>query len=73
MKDRARVAFHRKDNMKPEFPIPHNEQDNVMGAFWALLKESEGVAKSPVEKLRVEQYFSLWSRVTGSERKPYWS
>ncbi len=61
--------------MKLTFPIPKPEQDNVMGAFWALLKSEESRVESEndnVGKHLVEGYFRLWTRVTGQTRKARW-
>lgn len=59
-----------------EYKIPKSEQDNVMGAFWFMLRECEERAfdqKDPILKHFVESYYETWNRVTGDQKKPRWS
>ena len=58
-----------------EYKIPKSEQDNVMGAFWFMLRECEDVAddeKDIILKQFVEGYYDIWNRVTGKNLKPRW-
>lgn len=59
-----------------EFKIPKSERDNVMLAFWYMLRECEERAfddKDIILKHVVEGHYAIWNRVTGSQLKPRWS
>jgi hypothetical protein len=55
--------------------IPKKEQENVLGAFWFMLREAEEQAyesKDPIARHFVESHYMIWNRVTGSDIKPRW-
>ena len=60
----------------PQFEtIPQDEQANMIGGYWALLRDAEERAyesKSPLDRFIVERQYLLWNRVTGSDIKPRW-
>lgn len=56
--------------------IPKKEQENVLGAFWFMLRESEERAyesENRVDRHFVESHYLIWNRVTGSDLKPRWA
>ena len=56
--------------------IPKKEQENVMAAFWMMLREAEERAyesKNRLDRHLVTQHYALWNRVTGSDLKPKWA
>lgn len=58
-----------------EYKIPESEQDNVMGAFWFMLRECEERVfdeKDIILKQFVEKHYDIWNRVTGGTLKPRW-
>ena len=58
-----------------EYKIPKSEQDNVMCAFWFMLRECEERAfdeKDIILKQFVEGHYNIWNRVTGGNLKPRW-
>jgi hypothetical protein len=62
------------DKEKPIIPI--DEQQNILDNYWLMLRECETkVENNPsdaVLKQWVEQWYRLYSRVTGSPVKANW-
>jgi uncharacterized membrane-anchored protein YjiN (DUF445 family) len=55
--------------------VPKSEQENLIGAFWALLRQSEEDARSSgngLDKHMVEANYKLWNRITGDSKVPHW-
>ena len=55
--------------------IAKSEQANMIGAFWALMRQAEEDAResnSALDKYMVEGYYALWNRVTGDNKVPFW-
>lgn len=56
--------------------IPENEQEGVLGTFWAMLKELESIAhsneKDVILRHEVTAYYKQWNRITGDNKSPRW-
>jgi len=57
--------------------IPENEQEGVLGTFWAMLKELESIAysneKDVILRHEVSAYYKQWNRITGDSKEPIWA
>jgi hypothetical protein len=60
----------------PQFEtIPEDEQANMIGMYWQLMRDAEERAyesKRSLDRLLVERQYLLWNRVTGSNLLPRW-
>ena len=55
--------------------IPENQQANMLGAFWSMLRADEERAwasNNAFEKRLVESRYDLWNACTGEKKKPVW-
>lgn len=57
--------------------IPENEQEGVLGTFWAMLKELESIAHSNendvILRHEVTAYYKQWNRITSDNKSPSWA
>ena len=56
--------------------IAKKEQENVLAAFWFMLREAEERvydSKNRLDMHFVEAHYLIWNRVTGSDIKPRWA
>lgn len=55
--------------------IPAKEQENFIDNYWTMLRECESAAirnNDRVLKHFVEQWYTLWNRVSGQKKAPVW-
>jgi hypothetical protein len=54
--------------------IPKNEQENVLGVLWALLKDAEGRASKDLylKGVLVPQTYDLLNRIGFTKARPRW-
>lgn len=55
------------------FPIPDDEQDNVIGVLWRLLRNlEENTTDNVLDKRLVEQAYDLLNRIEVTKSRPRW-
>jgi hypothetical protein len=55
--------------------IPADQHENVIGAYWYMMRECESKAADEncaVLKLQVEGFYRLWNKMTDDNKQPIW-